>query len=223
MFHASLHCLVLKLMGKDDNLVFAAVGMVISNEDELLQRAITTGKQTLVQYIYFFRMMLAYWFKDYETAAQMSELYGKDHMRFMDIYYIFYEGLTALQLARRESNEQEKWIGIGESAVSKFQTWVGHSTWNFENKHLLLSAELASVKGDFRAAEEKYKASAISAHEHRFIHEEGLAIELLGSFYKNRGDLEGSRDVLTKARACYIKWGATAVVEQLDASMEKNT
>ena len=219
MFHAPLHCLVLKLMGKDDRPVFAAVSMVISDEDELLQRATTTGKHTLAQYIYFFRMMLAYWLKDYETAAQMSELYGKDYMRFMDIYHVFYEGLTALQLARRESHGRDRWISIAESAVSKFQSWEGHSNWNFENKHLLLSAELSRVKGHFSVAKEKYKSSIVSAQKHRFLQEEGLAMELLGSLYKNQGDLKSSKDLLTKARACYMKWGATVVVERLDASM----
>ena len=222
MFHVSLHCLVMKLMGNTDiSPAFVALTSTVGSEEELLQLGITTGKQPLVQYIYLCRLIYAFWVQDYDLALQNASLYGNCHMRFLDIYHIFYEGVTALRLASRSTNidDKKRLIALGEAAASTFQTWEGHSNWNFENKYLLLSAELRQANGDHAGAEEHYKASIASAHNHKFIHEEGLAMELLGLFYEKVGRNEESGDMLTSARSCYEKWGAAIVVDRLDSQM----
>ena len=148
----------------------------------------------------------------------MAGLYEKSKVvRFLDIYHIFYEGLAALRLARTENGDRTKWVSTGEEAVSTFETWKDGNKWNFENKFLLLSAELHHTKGDHALAEAHYKSSIESARNHRFVHEEGLALESLGMLYKEMGDVESAKEMLTKARVCYEKWGANAIVKQLDS------
>ena len=220
MYHASLHCLVLKLMGSSNiSAAFTAMTATFSDEDQLLQHGISTGKQTLVKYIYLYRLIHAFWVQDLDAAAQNASLYGENYSRFMDIYFVFYEGLTALRLALSATNDTDKWIGTGEAAVSTFQTWKSHSTWNFENKYLLLLAELKQVNGDLVSAEEFYKSSILSARSHKFVHEEGLAMESLGLFYRNIGREEDAIEMLMSARSCYVKWGASAIVERLDSEI----
>lgn len=217
MFHSSLHCLVLKLMGKaDGNQAFDVFRESINNEEDLLSNGINSGKQTLVQYIYLFRLIHAFWLQNYDDAAQMAGLYGRCHMRFLDIYHVFYEGITALRLARMDHTDRQKWIDIGENAVATFGTWKDYNTWNFENKYLLLTAELHHTRGEDDAAEIKYKASIDSARNHRFVHEEGLAMESLGLFYKATKKEIHAREFLMSARICYENWGACAVVARLD-------
>jgi tetratricopeptide (TPR) repeat protein len=204
-------------MGETDvSPVFSALGRDISSEDELLQRGISISQHALVQYIYLCRLTLSYWLRNYDEAIQMAELYGKDHMRFLDIYHVFYQGLTVLRLAQRKDSNEEKWMKIGETAVLSFKAWKDFSSWNFENKYTLLLAELHFVKGDYTAAEEQYKASMSSAQKHRFLHEEGLAMELLGLLYKKVGDTDSAKEMFLNARTCYEVWGATAVVMGLD-------
>ena len=148
-------------------------------------------------------------------------MYGRGYMRFLDIYHVFYKALIAFCLAQTQNTDRDKWIGIGEKAVSKFEVWKGYSSWNFENKHFLLSAELLCVKGDYAAAEERYNASILSAQMHRFVHEEGLALERLGMLYKDRGRAESAQEMLANARICYESWGASAVVARLDLNMSE--
>jgi tetratricopeptide (TPR) repeat protein len=124
-------------------------------------------------------------------------------------------------MSQEQNTDRDKWISIGEKAVSKFETWKGYSSWNFENKHLLLSAELLCVKGNYGAAEEHYKASILSAQLHRFVHEEGLAWERLGMTYEEIGRAESAREMLATARNCYERWGASAVVARLDSKLTK--
>ena len=77
------------------------------------------------------------------------------------------------------------------------------------------------MKGDYAAAEEQYKASILSAQMHRFVHEEGLALERLGMLYKDMGRAESAREMLANARNCYERWGASAVVARLDSKMSE--
>lgn len=90
MFHVSLHCLVLRLSGTNgEDQAFYSISGTISNEDDLLQISISTGKGPLVQYIYLYRLILAYWLQNYDDAVEMAELYGRCYMRLLDIYHVF--------------------------------------------------------------------------------------------------------------------------------------
>ena len=139
-----------------------------------------------------------------------------DNSKFMgvaDVEHVFYEGLIAFRLFR--SGDEAK-LEVGKAAVSSFKAWVSHSTWNWENKLLLLEAEMLSCKQDVAGAEAKYQAAIESAKQHKFVHEEGLANELFAGFHAANGDTDRAKSHLSEARACYEKWGATAVVERLD-------
>ena len=214
---------ILKLMGQSDvNEAFSFLENDISNEEDLLENAISLGDDVLIQCVYFFRMFTSFWFKNYKIASQNAEIYGKSEaFHMMDVYHCFYSGLIGFRLARSNGTDRDKWMDIGRTAVTTFESWKSHSLWNFESKYLLLLAELEFLEGDCCEAEEHYKASIVSAQKHKFIHEEGLAMELLGSLYMAAGNKEGSIEMLLKARGCYEKWGATAVVEVLDAQIPK--
>ena len=72
------------------------------------------------------------------------------------------------------------------------------------------------LSGNLKAAKSSYEASIKAAHDHRFIHEEGLALERAGLFYLGRGKKTDARLVLNQAKVCYERWGAMALVRQMD-------
>ena len=212
---SSHHHMLLKLMGSEKN-PFGMFDEAIQNEDDLLGYTISNGKSSDTQSIYFDRLLISFWFKKYEEAADMAEKYrSRVALRFTDVYHAFYEGLTAFHLARCSSDEA-KWMEIGENALSKFRTWATQSKWNFENKLLLLEAEWHFSRKECKDATTKYGASIKSAQLHCFLHEEGLAMEKLGTFYKEHGDATGAAEEFARARDCYEKWGAFALVNLLD-------
>ncbi|EED86502.1 THAPSDRAFT_264653, partial [Thalassiosira pseudonana CCMP1335] len=219
--HLSLHLpyqqLILKLMGIDKNPYAVSAGVFV-DEDSLLQHAVSTKESGLLHTIYFTRLFLAYWFERYEEAAEMAACYrGATAMRFSDVYHALYEGLSAFCLAR-SSVDEPKWMVLGENAIATYRSWVKHSSWNFENKLLLLEAERFFAKGEIEAAKEKYETSIESARRHRFVHEEGLAMELLGRLYRDSGRLEEAKEQIALAHVCYDKWGAKGVLDRLGAS-----
>ena len=85
---------------------------------------------------------------------------------------------------------------------------VEYSTWNFENKQLLLQAELHCLNGRYALAELVYQSSIASAQDHKFIHEEAMACELYGMYLiENKKVMKGMKQ-LQIAKKKYKQWGA---------------
>ena len=83
------------------------------------------------------------------------------------------------------------------------------STWNFENKALLLEALLHSLNERHAMAENSYRASILSSHEHRFYHEQALACELFGMYLVENAQVAKGIEQLQIAWEKYTQWGAT--------------
>ena len=95
-----------------------------------------------------------------------------------------------------------------------------YSTWNFENKLSLLQAELHYLNGCLEIAELSYQAAIVSAHDHKFFHEEALARELYGIFLLENKMAEKGMEELQMAINQYKKWGAMRKVDDLKDFME---
>jgi len=215
------HQSILKLIGSESDkeaLFYLLDNSGINNQDELLQHALSTKLPGPTQQVYFDKLLQAFWFKDYEEAADYAVKYDKTHqgMRFTDPFRTFYQCISAFRLARLEDGKTREWIAIGKNALSNYQTWVKYSTWNWENKMLLLEAQSHSCEGELEMAKSKFQASVESAKKHQFVNEEGLARELLGMFYEENGNEEEANLQYAHARACYQKWGAFALADRLN-------
>jgi hypothetical protein len=66
---------------------------------------------------------------------------------------------------------------------------------------LLLEAEHLVTTGEVEAAKEEYEESIVSARSHRFIHDERLAVELLGECRDLNGNEDEAMEYKTLARA----------------------
>jgi len=216
-FNLSVHNMILHLIGSDKD-PFDIAGVPFKNENEILVFAESSNVHFLANAIYMHQVMVCYFFRRYTHAAEITKKYhsdvGKMTLLPQTVLYTFYEGLVAFQMIRSQPNEEE-WVGIGEQSIKSYQTWVRNSKWNFENKLLLLEAESLFSKGDLDAAEKKYLASIESARRHKFVHEEGLALDLLASFYKSQANAVKEKEYFDLAIACYEKWGAFGILNHI--------
>ena len=213
---------ILKLNGNYGKVnPFAEIfGGKIANEEELLNLSLSSGKRINAKGILSNRFQVAFWLGQYEEAAELAEKASPvPKMSFMEVYHIFCEGLTAFQLARRSSSSSaatSKWMEIGEKAVERFRFYEKGSTWNYENMLLLLEAEYHRCKQEEDKAATKYRASIKSAQEHRFVHEEALALEFYGDFLRSIRKVDEAIQTYANARVCYEKWGAHAIIPRLE-------
>ncbi|KAL9184861.1 hypothetical protein ACHAXT_002638 [Thalassiosira profunda] len=160
-----------------------------------------------------------FWSRDYRKLAELSARYRSEQYphsqqrRILHVIQSFYEGIAFLWLAR--TTQQSKYRTLGEQTVNHAAEMTSISRWNNENKAMLLQAELFYVDGDLLSAEAAYKASIMSAHEHKFVHEEALAYELHGVFCVENGMVTNGLEQLRAAIDRYRKWGAAKVAKRV--------
>jgi hypothetical protein len=162
---------------------------------------------------------------DSPLAIDISGAVAEIHHQLSSHYLMgyFFEGLASFQLARQtSSSESAKWIERGQSVLATIRFWSEHSRWNWENKVLLLEAEIMFTNGEFERAGPLYVNAILSAREHKFIHEEAIASELAGMFYFDRGFHQESSSCLLHSVDCYGKWGAHAVARRVESFIECN-
>jgi PAS domain S-box-containing protein len=98
----------------------------------------------------------------------------------------------------------------------QLEIWAENCPENFENRAALVSAEIARIEGREFDAMRLYKQAIRSAHTNGSVHNESLAYETAARFYAARGFDKIAHTYLREARYCYLWWGATAKVRQLD-------
>jgi PAS domain S-box-containing protein len=129
--------------------------------------------------------------------------------------YHFYAGLT--RASHRQQQEVPSELLEKLMAHQKqIKAWAETCAENFQNRYLLLSAEMARTHGRPLDAEGLYEDAIHSAHANGFIQNEALARELAAHFYAERGLQDIAQLYLRKARYGYLRWGATGKVRQLD-------
>src|SRR5262249_20050020 len=95
--------------------------------------------------------------------------------------------------------------------------WAEHCPDNFQNRALLIGAEIARVEGRALDAKRLYEAAIESARENEFVQNEALASELAARFHAARGFARIARAYRRDARDAYRQWGASGKVQQLEA------
>ncbi|MGF6600367.1 PAS domain S-box-containing protein [Paraburkholderia sp. GAS448] len=98
----------------------------------------------------------------------------------------------------------------------QLSVWAENCPENFENRAVLVAAEIARVEGREIEAMHQYEAAIRSARDSNFVHNEALANELAGRFYAARGFDKIANTYLRDASYDYLRWGADGKVRQLD-------
>ncbi|MBW4563682.1 MAG: AAA family ATPase [Mojavia pulchra JT2-VF2] len=192
------------------------------NEETMLPIVVASNWETLLCCFYLFKLILAYLFKDYVAALAYTK-YVEKHLNavagmMMDYEYNFYHSLTLLQVYSTEKfseNERENYLNQVQLNQETLQYRALHAPCNFLHKYELVEAEKARVLGQRDRAMEYYDRAIQNAQKHGYIQEEALASELAAEFYFARGRERVAKDYLTDAYYGYLRWGATAKVQDL--------
>src|SRR4028118_1023266 len=97
------------------------------------------------------------------------------------------------------------------------QRWADHAPMNFLHKYELVEAEKARVLGEYWQAMDYYDRAIAGAKEQGYIQEEALINELAAKFYFECGREKVAQVYLADAYYGYLRWGATAKVNDLEA------
>jgi signal transduction histidine kinase/tetratricopeptide (TPR) repeat protein len=163
------------------------------------------------------RFLFAHYREALSAAVQAKELLWTSICSWERCEHSYVLALTLAALhAQASPGEREEYLRALRTEVERHRTWADNCPENFQNRHALVSAELARVEGRELEAERLYEEAIRSAHENGFVQNEALAYELGASSYRARGRDLIADGYLREARACYQRWGAEGKVEQLE-------
>lgn len=189
-------------------------------------------------HFYTVKLPLCYLFAEFALADQVSQAARQSISSGMagvavPILY-FYEALTCLallsdRLSDRLSNQtsdqsidrsvqsiDQLWQRLEENQRSLAE-WSLSAPMNYRHKLDLIAAEQHRVLGQKLEAIECYDQAIAGAKAQEYIQEEALANELAARFYWDWGKTKIAQVYLREAHYCYLCWGATAKVRQLEA------
>jgi len=147
-----------------------------------------------------------------ETSGSSVEIQYRTQLSFSLLL------CTGLHLIRTQMQKKSK-----ESvrlAIAEMRDAASKSNWNFKNKLELLEAELYSFEKKHDQAIGSYDASIASAHNSKFIHEQGLACEKAGFHCKKMKDMTRALKYFRQARQCYEEWGSSMKVDFIQKELD---
>jgi len=192
------------------------------NEEEMVPIFLESNNGTLLFFYHAAQAMLRYCFKDYEGTivnASLVSKYGSCGVGLIqNALGNFYHSLGILALYPKASaKDQEEYLSQVSINQAKMKTWAFHAPSNFQHKYDLVEAEKARILGQPLEASDYYDRAIAGAKEQGYIQEESLANELAAEFYFSCSKDKIARIYLTDAYYGYIRWGAKAIVKDLEA------
>jgi len=171
--------------------------------------------------LYIYKVVPAYYFGNYTNALNyivqaQHYLIAVSGLIFFPIFH-FYAALTYLALFPTHPEiEQAEIIIQVENYQTTLHQWAQNAPMNYLHKWYLVEAEKQRVLGNKAAAIDFYDRAISLAKENKFLNEEALANELAAKFYLEWGKEKIAQIYIIDAYYCYIQWGATAKVKDLE-------
>jgi PAS domain-containing protein len=109
--------------------------------------------------------------------------------------------------------------GHAGDLLSKVDSWALRGAGTFAAYAALVAADRAGRDGDAERAGDRYARAVDLAREHGNVVVEGLAAELGGRYALGRGQAGPAVAYLRRARDCYQRWRAPALVAHVDRTL----
>lgn len=168
------------------------------------------------------QLILCYLFQDHaqaiEHAIAADRLLSAGAIGLLTVpVFYFYDSLARIAVfPDRSPAEQQQILQTIDTHQAKMNHWANHAPMNYSHQFHLVEAERYRILGQFAAAADAYDRAIELARENDYLQHEALANELAAKFYLARNKPKIAQVYLLDARYGYLRWGATAKVEQLD-------
>jgi PAS domain S-box-containing protein len=192
------------------------------DEAEFEQRLEANPNLALPAAFYWIRKLQArVWANDYSSAleaAAMAQKHLFTSRPFLEYAeYHFYAGLArAASCNLAPAPESAPHREALAAHYRHLEIWARLCPENFEDRRVLLTAEIARLEGRALDAEQLYEDAIRLALDNGFVQNEALANEVAAQFYAARGFATIAGAYLRKARDCCVRWGAEGKVRQLE-------
>ncbi|MEG4284644.1 AAA family ATPase [Microcoleus sp. A006_D1] len=193
------------------------------DEQSLLEFAEASADLTTSFMVYLYRLTVANWFGEVDRALEYTNMGVKFSAgavgTFMLPVFCFHRAI-ALAAACKNASEADRQIYLEQLSISleELREFAKNCPANYQHKYSLIQAEIARLSGDSYTAAQHYDWAIASALKNGFVQNAALANELASRFYLAQNRYNLAKIYLNDARFCYIEWGATTKVHQLEQS-----
>ncbi|MDI7925202.1 AAA family ATPase [Ferirhizobium litorale] len=192
-------------------------------DEAAFEANLTTTQNSVVMWWYWTRKTMTHVLAgQYENAlAAAAKVRSNPSIRNMQIEQMDYHYFSALATAAliEKSPDAEREAMSAEIAKhhAQLNIWAQEArSPSFDDKHVLVAAEIARLEGHGADAQRLYDESIRIARTNGFVQYEAIANETAARFHAGRGSENLARSYRAEARVCYARWGASAKVRQLD-------
>ena len=213
---------VLNLTGRSDNILDLSKGIAMNLRTKVGR---TNSNGDIVEWD--FSLMITFYCEEFKLATQaaqkLKKLRGLENLSavvFFPVRIFFF-----ILLALRQFKDTGKWSYRREAKkyYTLFRKWVVKlGAINLVHKLLILDAEMLSTERKVKSDMLKtaYDRAIAASSRTGFLQDAALAAHLASLSIT---DVEDRMEYQFRARNFYLKWGATGVVEYLEASSKFNT
>ena len=180
-----------------------------------------TDHYNQIGYYHVSRLRLHYLYREYAMALENADKALACLPAFAgqvgESELIFFHALALLGRAGElPAAERARCVEAVMPMIERLRGWSELCGDNFRHKLELVQAEQCRVRGQLQAADALYRAAAASAAMAGYVQHEALAQEMrAAALYEAGGD--GWPQACAAAREAYLRWGAQAKVDDLDA------
>ncbi len=172
-------------------------------------------------YFYLNKLFLCYLF-DNANQAIANAVLAQEYLAAMTgaalvAIFNFYDSLCRLAVSSHtDVGKPSQLLEQVAANQAKMQNWAHHAPMNYLHKWYLVEAERHRVLGEVVAAMDAYDRAIALARENQYLQEEALANELAAKFHLANNRITIAKAYFQEARYCYLRWGATAKVQNLE-------
>ncbi|MBE9122084.1 AAA family ATPase [Tychonema sp. LEGE 07199] len=191
------------------------------DEESLLEFAEASADLMTSFMVYLYRLTVANWFGEVDRALEYANM-GVKFLAgaagvFLSPVFCFHRAI-ALAAACKNASEGDRQLYLKQLNIclEELLEFAKNCPANYQHKYLAIRAEAGRLSGQKYEAAECYDSAIALAIENGFIQDAALINELAARFYLSQNRLIFVKNYISNARVCYIQWGATAKVRQLE-------
>ncbi|PSB52347.1 hypothetical protein C7B67_07305 [filamentous cyanobacterium Phorm 6] len=191
------------------------------DEAQLLKFAESSADLITSFVVYLYKLTIANWFGEVDRALEYANIGVKFLPSVAGVFvspvFRFHRAI-ALAAACTDAREGDRQLYLEQLNIclEELREYAQNCPANYQHKYLAIRAEVARLSGQKHEASECYDSAIALAMENGFIQDAALVNELAARFYLSQNRLIFVKSYLNDARVCYLQWGATAKVRQLE-------
>jgi len=218
-YNRIFHQVVLNLMGlSEDPCIIRGSAC---DETTLLTAFEESNDRVGMRSLYCHKLILSCLFRRYGEALKNADLaarFSEDgRALFVLTRLCFYDSLARLKIMNSlPKGERSKACRKVAANLKQLKKWARHAPMNHLHLVRLIEAERHFLCSANQKAANAYTAAIELARQHRYLQEEALAYELAALYYLRRRKLDIAKSYMLEARYAYLRWGATAKVNDLE-------